>query len=102
MQIINNVLLLSYKDLVDKFGLSRRTVDCGINKCSSGKSNSWASIKDPKDKRKRLVIYKTIPAHSRKQLPSENTLIKQCKQQESEIENITQLLQSTSKPLLRA
>ncbi|MGV3588119.1 MAG: hypothetical protein ACO1OF_14025 [Adhaeribacter sp.] len=93
MQIINNVLLLSYSDLIDTYGLSRGTVDAGINKFCTGKSNSWASIKDPQDKRRRLIVYRTIPAYSLKNLPSESELIKKCQQQEAERENIKELIQ---------
>ncbi|MFB9862723.1 hypothetical protein [Rufibacter immobilis] len=92
MRIINNVLLLDYADLVDKYGITRGTIDCGVNKHIKGKSPSWASIKDPEDKRKRLIVYKTIPAHSRKGLPAEETLIELCRQQEAERKNISQLL----------
>ncbi len=102
MRIINNVLLLSYFDLVNTYRLSRGTVDAGINNNCNGKSNSWASIKDPLDKRKRLIIYKTIPAYSLKSLPSEADLIKTLRKQEVEREKITKLLQTDSPNTLRA
>ncbi len=84
--------MLEYTDLVDTYGIGRGTIDCGVSKFSKGLSTSWASIKDPEDKRKRLIIYSTIPAHSKKQMPSERELIKLCRDQETERAKVAQLI----------
>ena len=96
MKLIKGVLLLDYTDLVNSYGVARGTIDCGVSKNSKGLSNSWVSIKDPEDKRKRLIVYRSIPVQSRKQLPTEQELIRICKELEAESSKITDLLNSTT------
>ncbi|MFB9862390.1 hypothetical protein [Rufibacter immobilis] len=92
MKVIKGILLMEYTDLVDTYGIGRGTIDCGVSKFSKGLSPSWASIKDPEDKRKRLIVYSTIPAHSKKKMPSEQELIRLCKEQEAEREKLNRFL----------
>ncbi|OKL40273.1 hypothetical protein [Pontibacter flavimaris] len=92
MKLIKGVLFMEYADLVDTYGIGRSTIDAGVNKHSKGISPSWASMKDPEDKRKRLIVYSTIPAHSKKRMPSEQELIRLYHNQEAERKKIGQLL----------
>ena len=89
---MNGVLLLEYSELIEKYGIARGTIDCSVSKFFKKESTSWASIKNPHDKRKRLIIYNSIPAHSRKNLPSEEELIRLCTMKAADLNKIYQLL----------
>lgn len=75
MVILNNILYLSFADLIE-FGFSEEYLSKKCSQYRSGEISSYANIPNPKDARVKLVQYTSIPARAitEKNIPSEAQL----------------------------
>ena len=85
MQIIEGFLFMNVDELVS-YGVPVCNIRAMTMRYRQNKTRSWICRKDPQNKRKILILYKSIPQYTKKkyQIPSEGELLKKYELQKEE------------------
>jgi hypothetical protein len=83
MRLVNDRIAITYKMLRD-YGVSKGTIDCGVNEYRSQKTYNWENFKNGKEV---LIFIDTIPTTTRKKLPDTAKLKALIKEQQNDSTN---------------